>query len=839
MKFYTNVALIGNNILVREYDNGSRKNYKVPYQPTLFVPSNKPSKFKTLDGRMVSPVLQGSIRDARDFLSQYENVSGFEIYGNTSYQYCYVADEYPGVIDYDITKLVVANFDIETGSDNGFPQPETALEPVISITIKANDVYHVLGWGDYKPHQKDIAYIKCRDELDLLKRFLDLWQEIGPDIITGWNIQFFDIPYLYNRINKLMGEKDAKRLSPWGLVGERKANIQGRELQVFEIIGISTLDYLELYRKFAPVSNHESYRLDHIANFELGTGKLDYSEYGSLHNLYKSDYQKFIEYNVKDVDLVDRIEDKMKLIEMAIGLAYDAKVNYNDVYAQVRMWDTLIFNHFKEKHLVMPPKSASKKSGAYAGGYVKEPQTGMHNWVMSFDLNSLYPHLIMQYNISPETLVQDERVEVDVDGLLEKRFDLSQYKDKNYAVAANGSLFRKDKQGFLANMMERMYNDRSRYKKMMIAELDKAEKEKDPIKKAEHKRLASAYNNTQLAKKVQLNSAYGALGNQYFRFYDLRMAEAITYGGQFSIRWIGNEINRYFNKLLTTDGVDYVIASDTDSVYITFDKLVSNVFKKGSELPETVRIVDFLDKVATEKVEPFIDKSYQNLAEYVNAYAQKMQMKREAIADKGIWQAKKRYILNVYDNEGVRYEKPKLKMSGIEAVKSSTPQVCRDKIKKALELIMTTDEKSIQDYVAKFRSQFEELPVEQIAFPRGCNGIAKYTNKDTVYSKGTPMHVKGAIVYNKILKDNKLSRKYETIKEGDKIKFLYMREPNPTTVGCMAFPSDSTLPPEFELHKYVNIDEQFNKSFIEPLDAILKTIGWAAEKKASLEDLFI
>jgi len=843
MRFYTNVAMIGNNILVREYDNGARRNLRIPYKPTLFVPTNgsKKTEFKTLDGRDVSPVEQGSINDARQFMKQYEDVAGFEIYGNTNYQYCYVADEYPERVDYDMSKLVTANFDIETGSDNGFPQPDTALEPVISITIKSQGVYHVLGYGDYTPHQDDVNWIHCRDEADLLMRFLDLWDEIQPDIITGWNIQFFDIPYLVNRCNKIVGEKMTRKLSPWGMVGERRTNAGGREQIVYDLLGISTLDYYELYRKFAPVSNHESYRLDYISNYELGTGKLDYSEFGSLHKLYQQDYQKFIEYNVKDVDLVDRLEDKMKLIEMAVSLAYDAKVNYQDVYAQVRMWDTLIFNEFKKKKLVLPPKRKSDKSARYAGAYVKDPIVGMHNWVMSFDLNSLYPHLIMQYNISPETLVDGQTMPVDVEGLLEKKYDLSSLKSANMTVAPNGSLFRTDKQGFLAEMMQRMYDDRKKYKKLMLEELNKAEKTTG-AEKAEHKRLASAYNNTQLAKKVQLNSAYGALGNQYFRFYDLRMAEAITYGGQFSIRWIANDINKYFNNLLKTEGEDYVLASDTDSIYIVFDKLVNSVFEEGTGLSQSESVgrkVDFLNRVAEKKIEPFIDKSYQSLADYVNAYAQKMQMKREAIAEKAIWTAKKRYILNIWDNEGVRYEKAKLKMSGIEAVKSSTPTVCRDRIKEALELIMVADEKTVQKYVSDFKSEFDSLPVWDIAFPRGCNGVKKYSDSSQVYIKGTPMHVKGAIVYNKLLKDNNLGRKYQAVNEGDKIKFLYLREPNPSTVGCISFPSDGTLPDEFELTKYVNKDEQFAKSFVEPLDAILKVIGWSAEQKASLEDLFI
>jgi DNA polymerase elongation subunit (family B) len=352
------------------------------------------------------------------------------------------------------------------------------------------------------------------------------------------------------------------------------------------------------------------------------------------------------------------------------------------------------------------------------------------------------------------------------------------------------------------------------------------------------KKDISKYKNLQLAKKVQLNSAYGALGNQYFRFFDVRQAEAITLSGQLSIKWIERRMNEYLNKLLDTEDKDYVIASDTDSLYITFDELVHKVFEKRGGVPSTAKTVQFLDDVARQKIEPFIDRSYQALADMMNAYDQKMFMKREAIADKGIWTAKKRYILNVHDNEGVRYAEPKLKMMGIETVKSSTPAVCRDALKKSLNLIMTHGESDVQDYIAEFREKFKTLPFEDVAFPRSISDLNKYTigGDELKIPKGTPIHVRGGLLYNNLLRKHNLTRRYEIIKDGEKIKFCYLKEPNPARQNVLSVLS--TLPKEFGLSEYIDYDTQFEKSFLEPLKIILNTIGWSPEKQSTLEDFF-
>ena len=625
-----------------------------------------------------------------------------------------------------------------------------------------------------------------------------------------------------------MGEKWMKSLSPWGKVNMREVYIQGRRNLAYEIVGVSILDYLDLYKKFT-YTNQESYRLDHIANVELGQKKLDHSEFENFKAFYTNDWQKFVEYNVVDVELVDRLEKKMKLLELAVTMAYDAKVNFEDVYSQVRMWDTLIYNYLKERKICVPPKQdAPSKNDKYAGAYVKEPKPGLYEWVVSFDLNSLYPHLIMQYNISPETLIDRRHPTASVDGLLSQEVQIG---SGDYCVCANGAQFRKDIQGFLPEMMQKIYDERKIFKGKMLDAKKEFEKTGDP----KLQDAISAFNNIQMARKIQLNSAYGAIGNQYFRYYNLANAEAITLSGQVSIRWIENSMNEYLNKLLQTENEDYVIASDTDSIYIHLGPIVDKFLSHKSG--DKTALVGLLDKICQEKLEPFIERSYQELATYVQAYDQKMIMKRETIANKGIWTAKKRYILNAWDIEGVRFTEPKLKIMGIEAVKSSTPAACRTAIKDALKVIMNQEESDLQDFVADFRKKFESLPPEDVAFPRGCNGVSKFSNPVSVYSKGTPIHVRGALLYNFHVKKNKLTHKYPLIQEGEKVKFLYLRTPNRINENVVSF--FQTLPKEFGLDKSIDYDLQFKKSFLDPLQVILDTIDWQAERVASLMEFFV
>jgi len=831
MKFYTNVQMVGDRFLVRGYEDGKHFMVREEYHPTLFVPSKKQTYYKTLEGEYVQPVKPGTVRDCREFFKQYENVDGFAVYGNERYIYQYIADKYPEEeIKFDISKIRLLTIDIETRSENGFPDVESADQEILLITIQDYTTKEIITWGvgPFKLKQGNHYYKQFNNEYDMLSDFSQWWEENMPDVVTGWNIQLFDIPYLVGRIDRVLGEKRCRRFSPWGLVSQKELFIKGKKYKTYDVGGITQLDYLELYRKFT-YTNQESYRLDHIAFVELGQKKLDHSEFDTFQDFYTNGWQKFVEYNIIDVELVDRLEDKMKLIELAITMAYDAKVNYNDVFYQVRMWDTIIYNYLKKNNIVIPPKKDSSKSDKYAGAYVKEPIPGKYDWVVSFDLNSLYPHLIMQYNISPETLLEERHPTASVERILKEEVNFEMHKD--YAVCANGAMYRKDVRGFLPELMDKMYGERVIFKKRMLKA--KQEYEKTPTD-ALKKEIARC-NNIQMAKKIALNSAYGAIGNQYFRYYKLANAEAITLSGQVSIRWIENRMNEYLNKILKTDNNDYVIASDTDSIYLHLGPLVDRIFPDG--VSDKGKVVEFLDKACQDQIEPFIDKSYQTLATYVNAYDQKMQMKRENIADRGIWTAKKRYILNVWNSEGVQYSEPKLKIMGIEAVKSSTPAACRDMIKGALKLMMTGTEDDIITYIDNCRSKFKSLPPEGVSFPRTASDVQKYKSSNSIYMKGTPIHVRGALLFNHLIKDRKLTNKYSLIDNGEKIKFCYLTSPNPIHENVISFIQD--FPKELDLTKYVDYDLQFEKSFLDPLKIILDVIGWNVEKTANLEMFFL
>tara|TARA_B100001057_G_scaffold249852_1_gene250125 strand:- start:467 stop:2956 length:2490 start_codon:yes stop_codon:yes gene_type:complete len=828
MSFYTNVQLVGNNLLYLGYEDGQRIQREFKFSPTLFVVTDKKTNHKTLDGRYAKPIKFGTVKEAKAFAEQYKEVQNFEVHGYDRYLYQFISEEFPQEIDYEFKNLKTTSLDIEVACENGFPNVQECSQPLLSITVQDYLSRKIKVWGTkpYSNTRDDVEYVLCDGEEHLLRCFLDYWITNFPDILTGWNVELYDIPYICGRLERLFGEKEMKQISPWGIVYREDMEIKGRQQILYNIFGINVIDYMDLYKKFT-YTNQESYRLDHIAFVELGQKKVDHSEFENFKQFYTNDWQKFIDYNIVDVELVIRLEEKMKLLELAVALAYDAKVNMKDVYFQVRMWDTIIYNFLKEKNIVVPPAKRSHKDEKYEGAYVKEPKPGRYDWVVSFDLNSLYPHLIMQYNISPETLVDRRHPTATVARILGQKEEVN----PKYALCANGAMYRKDIHGFLPEIMQKIYDERVQSKKLML--MAKQAYEKTPTKELE--KSISKYNNIQMARKIQLNSAYGAIGNQYFRYYNLRNAEAITMSGQVSIRWIEHKMNKFLNKTLKTEGEDYVIASDTDSIYLNLGPLVETVYKGREKTSKSV--VSFLNKVCELELEKYIEGSYKELATYVNAYEQKMIMKRENIASSGIWTAKKRYMLNVWDSEGVRYDEPKLKMMGIEAVKSSTPMPCRNAIKESIKLMMKGTEDELLSYIDSFKTEFNSLPPEEIAFPRSVNGLRKFKASGTVYSKGCPLHVRGTLLYNFYIARNKLEHKYPLVQEGEKIKFVYLLRPNPLgNENVISFLN--TFPRELDLADNIDRDAQFKKSFLDPLRIISNVIGWDIERVPNLEFLF-
>ena len=825
--FYTSVVRYGNSMLYRGYDSSGKNVYrKDKFSPEFFVMSEKDTGWRSLYGQKVGRLSFDSMREAKGWLESNKDVANRSVFGNPNYIHQYITSKFPKQIEFNRELINVATIDIETEYDDGFPHPSEANQRVLAITVKSSksDMYWVWGYGDFDTDKaliQPVLYTKCHDEEVLFRQFLNWWSDPArtPDVITGWNTRFFDIPYLINRCAKILGLNDIKRFSPWGMVDYRKITRRGKEEDVYDIKGIQTLDYLELFQKFGyTYGPQESYKLDHIAYVVLGEKKLSFEESGSLRNLYKDDFQKYIDYNMKDVQLVDRLEDKLGLITLAMTIAYKGGVNYQDTFGTTAIWESIIYRKLNSQKIVPPAFPPEAHKSKFAGGYVKDPMVGAHDWVVSFDLNSLYPNIIVQNNMSPETLISQNQIN-SVDHYLNGGLPTK----GNYAVAANGSTYRKDIDGVIPSIIEDYYDERRSIKNMMLATEQQYQKTKDESLQNDINTLG----NQQMAIKILMNSLYGALGNQYFKYFDLRLAEGVTLSGQLAIQWAEKAMNMAMNQILKTDA-DYVIAIDTDSLYVNFGPLVGLLKPKNP--------VYFLDKICKEHFEPELAKAYEQLFKNMNGHKNRMEMGREVIADRGIWTAKKRYILNVHNNEGVQYAEPKLKIMGIEAIKSSTPEVVRDKFKEVFKIILSGTETETQKYIADFKQQFNSLPPEQVSFPRSISNITDWMERGS-YKKGTPIHVRGAILYNKYVKQHKLTKKYELVVNGDRLKFTYLKVPNPIQENVIAYPD--VLPEEFKLHRYVDYDLQFEKTFIEPLNFILNAVGWSAEEQATLEDFFV
>ena len=829
MKFYTSVNQYGNKILVRGINNGKSVQDKIEFKPSLFLKSKVPTKYKSLFGENLDEIVFESINEAKDYVKRYSDVDNFDIFGNTNYAYQYITKTFPDEVDFDISQLKIWSLDIETSAELGFPNVRNPMEEVLLITTQDYNTKEIVTFGtkNFKVTKPNHKYVQCSSEQDLLKKFIQSMVDDGyPHIITGWNIDFFDIPYLCSRISKILGDEYLRQLSPWNVVNSKEFTRMNKTELTYDILGVAALDYLDLYKKFT-YGAQESYKLDHIAKVELGKEKLSYAEYSSFRDFYKNDWQKFVEYNVVDTELIDQLENKMRLIELILTMAYDAKCNYVDVFSAVRTWDCILWNHLWKKNIIVHQREG-KPARQIVGAYVQEPKPGQYDWVVSFDATSLYPSIIMQYNLSPETQMIRATKDTTVDRLMKKEYNLQDLKDNNYCMSANGYSYTREKQGLFPEIVQKLFDDRQRYKKLMLTAQSKYEETKDKS----YQNDISKYNNFQMARKIQLNSLFGAWGNEFFRFYDSNIAEGITLTGQYIIQTVGAALNEYLNKVCGTKDFMYSFYSDTDACYITLDPLVQKYYK---DQPKE-KIVEILDKICNEKIEKAINAACDGLADYTNAFDTKIYFKREVIADRGIWVAKKRYALNVYNNEGVQYKEPKLKVMGLEIVRSSTPEPIRDALRDAVKLALTGTEQQIQDYIREFEHKYRKMSPELIAFPRGVNGVDKYTNRSSIYSQGTPMHVRGALLYNFYLKEKQLTGKYELINEGDKIKFIYLKEPNLIKENCIAFINQ--MPDEFNLKQYVDYDTMFEKSFLEPLTTILNGVGWNAKPQATLEGLF-
>jgi DNA polymerase elongation subunit (family B) len=831
MQFYTSIVVRGSNVLYRGYNNGIRETRKEAFAPSFYL--QEPSgEYTSLTGTKLKRMDFSSILEARSFIDEYRDMDNFAIYGTADFVQQYMYETFPENVSYDFKQLKTLYIDIETECEHGFPDIATANEKIILITLKCGEETHSF---TLTPCVSEDVFVHQYDtEEAMLSGFFDMVKKLDPDILTGWNIRNFDLPYIVNRAERIVSQAFANKFSPWGFLRKREYAANGRIYYSVDIPGYMVLDYIELYKKFSG-TNQESYALAYISEVELGETKVDYSDYGSLREFYKKNYQRFFEYNVQDTLLVEKLEKKLRLIELAVSIAFEAKINFDGVFFSTKIWESICFDYLKDHKVVPQLKKFYDKDEQFIGAYVKEVTPGFYYNVVSFDATSLYPSIIMQFNISPDTLVLHNS-KWGVDDYLNPQEDLKAFikenTSKGHCVASNGAVFSMTKKGFIPILIERTFNQRQEAKKQMI-DLEKV-KEKNGDKDGSLTDRIAALSIKQSVKKILANSLYGCLGNPGFVYSSPELAVAVTMTGQYVIRTAEKKINEYFIKITKQQNLDVVIAADTDSLYINMNPIVERVDVEASD------IVDFLDNSAKKAIQPVLEKAMNELGDLFGCKEKRLQFKREVIATSGIFKAKKRYALCVFDKEGVRFTEPKVKIMGMETARSSTPHLVRENLKIALKIMLTKNNEALINFISKFREEFFAQPIEKISSPRKIAGMNTYCDRETIYRKSTPIATKAALLYNYQIKKLGLEEKHSVIGEGDKIKFIHLKVPNPygrdsreRVIGFQNVP-----PKEFNLEKFADFEMQFEKTFLEPLRNVTEVIGWTTDTNQTLESFF-
>jgi len=828
--FYTNCRVHKGKILYRGIQNGKRIQEKFNYEPYIFLPSNKPTGYTTVEGKHVYKKEFDSISSAKKYLWENKDTSGFDYFGLTNFEYLYINDEFKGEVHFDRSLISVVSLDIENWIDGPIDVRNTPV-PITAITLRKDGKTYIIGTKYYKVKEDNIFYYLCKDEKELLYKFLEIWQMLDPDVVTGWNIETYDIPFLINRISLVLSEEAAKRMSPWGLLESHEvAGKFGDENQVWDIAGVAVLDYMALYKKFS-FKNQESYSLDYIVSVELNENKIDYRTLGykNLNDLYEKNFELFIDYNIHDVVLVDMLDAKLGFLNVAFSLAYLYKCNYKDAFGTVKPWDVGIHHILGDKNQVIPKFDMPEIMRPFEGGFVKETEPGMYHWLLSVDIKSSYPHQIMSYNISPESFLgKIGRLTIDqlLDGALEVH--RGQIDANDMSVAGNLCCFSKGNKGFMAEIMESFFDKRAFYQD----QLEKLEKETNGKEiDLETKNKMASLDAMQMALKIAINAFYGMLSNKYCRWYSVDLAEAVTLSGQLAVRWVADRINKYLNKVLKTVDVDYLVGGDTDSCYFTLEALV-----KKLGITDKKEIVKALEKFYNNHLDKVIKDAFEELHVYMNSYKNKIRMARENIADRAIWTGKKHYALSVMNSKGITYDEPKLKTVGLETNRSSTPMICKDYLKKSIKLIMTTDEDTVVKYIEEVKKDFFTKSFKDISTPGTANNLKGYQSSSNIYLKGSPYHVKGALVYNDFLVKKKLDKKLPLVKSEDKIRITYLKMPNPTFSEVISVVDE--LPEELGLDQYIDYQRQFEKNYLTPITTILKAVGWEPNKSATLDDIF-
>lgn len=830
-RFYTQCFRNGSNIYIQGYLNGKRWRHVVkPYSPTLYVKAkdSESAPYRVLGtNEGLQPKRFPCINDAVDYIGQYKDFPALCAYGSTDWVGEYLYALFPDAVHYDTNLIRVAFIDIEVNTEGGFSSVDDAWQPIISITVGFRGKHYVFGLVDFTVPEgrTDIYYKKCKNESDLLGVFLRLWKTIDPDVVSGYNVSNYDLPYIAKRL----GDSDV-HLSPWKMKPQfiEGMNRRGRVLRPV-IHGVSCLDYYDLYTngKFVQ-GEREEYTLDYISHYELGSNKVDYSEYGTLAKLYERNPQKFIEYNIHDVELVEQLDEKLGFMDLVYVMAYDARVNYADTLGTVRIWENLARNHLLDKHIVSPLKAEAVDDDgpSIQGGYVKNPKPGLYKWVVSFDASSLYPSLIRQLNISPETLVGMEYSLHNVTiGSSDWAANLDKAVKNDWTVASNGAAFKKSEVGFLPELMAKYYKRKKDASTLLIEQ----EKENENTPSAALQHQIGLTKSRIFATKILLNSLFGATANKYFQYYDKHIAEAITMSGQTLIKYTADRVNIWMSKVLGHDD-DYIIASDTDSVMVDCSRLVCAAQRKGllASNANTHDIVVWLDKVCDKVLNPVFAEIMNDVTKQQNALENVVKMVREGISDAALWTAAKNYVMRVRNNKGVMFSKPKYKIKGLGAIKSSTPSKCRDKLKDAIPYILDEDQKGLSAFVSDFSDEYPNLPLSEVSK----NISLRYSEKVVT------QQMRAAEAYNMMLQETKLTDKYGLLEPGSKMRIVKLKTPNPTGSAIIGFPN-GVLPPEFQLDKYIDYDAMFDQYFMSSLNIMAGAAGLSVSTQPTLLDFSV
>lgn len=894
-EFYLAVEQMGSTLYERYINSeGIEQNRTIEYAPTMFQHAKigDDSPYKDIYGKTCVPKKFNTIKEARDWMKRMKDV-GMEALGMDDFRLAYLSDTYKGEIEYDREQVRIGVLDIEVSAPE-FPDPREAKYPIDAIThydsIEDKFFVYDLLTGDMPEWDKslvsledisqdDIHKIEYRSfttEKALLSAYLKDWKQRTPVIVSGWNSDRFDIAYIITRYLNIFGKNVVRHFSPFGKVSEKTTTDNyGNEQLGYEIAGVAQLDGMALYKKFS-FTPQPSYALGAVAEFETGKSKMEYE--GALNKLKGLDNQTYITYNIIDVIRVLDIDSKRNFLELVLSVAYYAKISFNSVLSPLKTWDAIIFNSLKEDKIVIPENRKHVKT-PYEGAYVKEPVISNYLYIISFDLTSLYPSIIRQVNISPETIVGS----FDVRPLAEYIAGTAPRPSEEYSCSPNGWMFSREKLGVIPVEIKKVFDQRKMWKKRMMAgernlELIKHEQEHltdahdqmiDPnfdfyqdfsdtdkatlktlskqmlkaVKKICEKKISQA-NTAQLNRKISINSLYGALGNEHFRYFDIRNASAITLFGQLAIQWIERYVNEYLNKTCKTTDVAYVRYCDTDSIYVCVDNVIESVGGM-SRFRDNNHWVDFLDKFAKERMEPAIDKAYRELAVYMNNVEHLMFMDREIISgppinSKGLgsfWTAKKRYAACVWDSEGTRFEKPKIKIMGMETQRSSTPTAVKKFLKESVRRILQEGELSLHEQFGAFKEDYKKLDYREIAGVSSANNISKYSDGNGFPIKGTPNHIKGVLFFNRY---TKTLEGVSPIMEGEKVMILPLKDKNPWQSDCISWQSGSKLPSliEEEILKWVDFTAMFEKHVVAPLTTMTQACKIDYEKRASLNDLF-